>query len=88
MAMPLDRALAAARVAPDVFLTVTGERARREADRLAPASGQGALYGATVSWKDMIALAGVVTTAGSKTRLKTPPHPRMPGWCAARRRRG
>ncbi|WP_332844295.1 amidase family protein [Pseudosulfitobacter koreensis] len=69
--MPLDRALTAARAAPDVFLAVTGERARREAGRLAPASQQGALYGATVSWKDMIAVAGVVTTAGSKTRLNT-----------------
>lgn len=72
MAMPLDRTLAAARAAPDVFLTVTGQRAKREAGRLAPASQQGALYGATVSWKDMIAVAGVVTTAGSKTRLNTP----------------
>ncbi|MDD9720553.1 amidase family protein [Sulfitobacter sp. PR48] len=79
MAMPLDRALAAARAAPDVFLTVTGERARREADRLAPASGQEALYGATVSWKDMIALEGVVTTAGSKTRLNTPAAPEDAG---------
>jgi len=79
MAMPLDRALAAARAAPDVFLTVTGERARREADRLAPASGQGALYGATVSWKDMIALEGVVTTAGSKTRLNSPAAPEDAG---------
>lgn len=68
----LDQNLAVARAAPEVFLAVTEDRARTEASvalrRRAAGSSLGALDGATVSWKDMIALAGVVRTAGSATR--------------------
>jgi aspartyl-tRNA(Asn)/glutamyl-tRNA(Gln) amidotransferase subunit A len=74
MSRQLDQALIAARAAPEVFLTVTTKRAEQEAAKLSRrrAEGQGALSGATVSWKDMIGVLGVVTTAGSKTRLNVP----------------
>lgn len=72
-------ALRAAKAAPEVFLSVTENRALQEAAaadaRQADGAGYGPLDGATVSWKDMISLAGVVLTAGSRTRLGRAPEP-------------
>lgn len=71
------RALAAARARPDIFLSVTPDRAETEAraasDRAANGRARGSLDGATVCWKDMIAIAGTVTTAGSALRRNAPP---------------
>ncbi len=65
--------LGSAGAAPDVFLSVTHERAREEAAsamaRRERGTVRGPLDGATISWKDMIALSGVVLTAGSRTRI-------------------
>lgn len=72
----IEKRLERAKAAREVFLAVTDARARSEAAaygaRLQAGGLLGPLDGATVSWKDMIAVAGVVTTAGSRTRLGMP----------------
>ncbi|MCP4384728.1 MAG: amidase [Hyphomicrobiales bacterium] len=60
-----------------VFLAVTGDRAMREAraaeKRLAAGRPLSALDGVPIAWKDLIDMAGEVTTAGSATRRDAPP---------------
>ncbi|MGR6467943.1 amidase family protein [Rhizobium sp. PAMB 3182] len=75
----LEQTLAAARSAPKIFISVTEDRARAESAssemRRELGAGLGSLDGATVSWKDMIAVADVVMTAGSATRRNLSPEP-------------
>ncbi|MEO3788254.1 amidase family protein [Actinocorallia sp. B10E7] len=63
--------------AADVFITLTGERAIREAEdaRARHAAGRplGLLDGVPVAVKDLFDVAGTVTTAGSRTRTTAAP---------------
>jgi aspartyl-tRNA(Asn)/glutamyl-tRNA(Gln) amidotransferase subunit A len=67
-----EEALGRAHAASAVFLTVTEERARREAAASARRLGAGAplgpLDGVPVAWKDLVDLAGTPTTAASALR--------------------
>ena len=62
---------------PNVFLTVTAERARAEASASAAryASGQqlGPLDGVPIVWKDLVDITDTVTTAGSELFRNRPP---------------
>ncbi len=55
---------------PNIFLTVTAERARAEAEasakRYAANSPVGPLDGVPIVWKDLVDIAGTVTTVGSE----------------------
>ena len=55
---------------PNVFLTVTNERARAEAEasaaRYAVGKPLGPLDGVPIVWKDLVDITGTVTTAGSE----------------------
>ncbi|HTE64323.1 MAG TPA: amidase family protein [Solirubrobacteraceae bacterium] len=61
-----------ARAASAVFITVTEERARREAaasaERLRAGAPRGPLDGVPVAWKDLFDVAGTPTTAASALR--------------------
>lgn len=69
----VDLALTRASAAPEIFLSVTPARARVEASAAAARARNGkslgSLDGATVSWKDMIDIAGTLTTRGSATDI-------------------
>jgi aspartyl-tRNA(Asn)/glutamyl-tRNA(Gln) amidotransferase subunit A len=73
----LDDMLARATRAKGVSTTLTPDRARAEfaaaAARRAAGFALGPLDGALISWKDMIDVAGTVTTAGSALRADGPP---------------
>ncbi|WP_236262289.1 amidase family protein [Conexibacter woesei] len=60
----------------DAFIALTPRRARSEAaasaTRRADGAARGTLDGVPVAWKDNIDVAGVTTTAGSRTRLVLP----------------
>ena len=62
---------------PNVFLTVTAERARAEASASAArhASGRslGPLDGVPIVWKDLVDISGTITTAGSELFRNQPP---------------
>ncbi|MDA0260957.1 MAG: amidase family protein [Proteobacteria bacterium] len=62
---------------PAVFLTVTAERARSEAEasaaRYAADKPRGPLDGVPIVWKDLVDIAGTVTTAGSALFRNNPP---------------
>lgn len=62
---------------PAVFIIVTRERALREARaarrRLKRGAARGALDGVPVAWKDVVDLAGTVTTMGSRLYARRPP---------------
>ena len=70
------RALAKAAEVPSVFLSVTPERALREAEASAERWRKGvplsALDGVPIAWKDLFNIAGTVTTAGSKVFSERP----------------
>jgi aspartyl-tRNA(Asn)/glutamyl-tRNA(Gln) amidotransferase subunit A len=70
-------ALKKALASPAVFLTVTAERARREAVASARRWREGkplsALDGVPIAWKDLFDIAGTVTTAGSAVFAEHPP---------------
>ncbi|MFC7672961.1 amidase family protein [Mycolicibacterium sp. GCM10028919] len=63
--------------ARSAMITVTGERARREADRSDRRRRDDALLGpldgVPVVWKDLFDVAGTVTTCGSASRADDPP---------------
>ena len=72
----LEQALDKASQVPAVFISLTAERARREAEAAAarwragqPLSG---LDGVPVAWKDLYDVAGSVTTAGAAYRRNAP----------------
>ncbi|TCF98631.1 amidase [Paraburkholderia strydomiana] len=69
-------ALAKAKDVPSAFLSVTTERALREAEASAQRWQIGAplsaLDGVPVAWKDLFDIAGTVTTAGSKVFSERP----------------
>ena len=54
----------------NIFITVTAERARKEAEaaerRYRAGTPLSALDGVPIGWKDIIDIAGTPTTAGSK----------------------
>uniref|UniRef100_UPI0004042818 amidase n=1 Tax=Pseudomonas syringae TaxID=317 RepID=UPI0004042818 len=68
----LEQALYRARQVDHVFISMSEERARREAEASAVRWKQGqplgAFDGVPVAWKDLFDVAGSVTTAGSATR--------------------
>ena len=74
-----DHFLAAIAAYPDknVFLTVTAERARAEAAasaaRYASGKALSPLDGVPIVWKDLVDIAGTVTTAGSDLRRRSSP---------------
>ena len=69
-----QEALSRAEQAPEVFLSRLPERARAEArESAARRSKLGPLDGATISWKDMIALKGVAARAGAAHDPKLAP---------------
>lgn len=71
--------LAAVAAYPDqnIFIDLTTERALREAEasaaRYRTGTSLGPLDGVPVAWKDLIDIAGTVTTAGSATRRNADP---------------
>lgn len=71
-----DACLAAAEKSSGIFITLTPERARKEAAASARRWQQGAplsaLDGIPVAWKDLFDIAGTRTTAGSATRRNAP----------------
>jgi len=62
---------------PTIFITVTADRARREADaatkRYRSNAPLGPLDGVPVAWKDLFDLEGTTTTAGSEIYRSAPP---------------
>ena len=72
-----ERALERARATTAVFTSLTEERALREARasaaRLREGAPLGPLDGVPVAWKDLIDVAGAVTTAGSALRRGAAP---------------
>lgn len=73
----LEAALADAKAMPEVFISLSVERARREAlaSQARWQAGQplSVLDGVPVAWKDLFDMAGSITTAGSQTRRGHPP---------------
>ncbi|MFZ1874569.1 MAG: amidase [Chania sp.] len=71
-----EQALTLAESMPEVFISLTPERARREAAEATRRWQCGAplspLDGIPIAWKDLFDLAGSLTTAGSATRLNAP----------------
>lgn len=74
-----DHFLGRIRACPDkaIFLTLTEDRAKREAaasaDRYRAGRPLGPLDGVPVAWKDLVNLAGTVTTAGAEVLRHAPP---------------
>ncbi|MGU9856031.1 amidase [Pseudomonas sp. LF245] len=72
----LDQALVHASMAPCVFISLTAERARREAEASAARwrAGQplSVLDGVPLAWKDLFDVAGSITTAGAAYRRNAP----------------
>ena len=72
-----EEALARARDGGSAFISVTEERARREAaasaGRLGAGTPLGPLDGVPIAWKDLIDVEGVTTTAASALRRDAPP---------------
>src|SRR5581483_5912860 len=62
---------------PAVFIALSEERARREAqaslDRYRAGAPLGPLDGVPIVWKDLFDMAGMTTTAGSALRRSAPP---------------
>jgi aspartyl-tRNA(Asn)/glutamyl-tRNA(Gln) amidotransferase subunit A len=71
-----EEALERAHAASGVFITVSWERARREAaasaERLRTGTARGPLDGVPVAWKDLLDVAGTPTTAASALRRDVP----------------
>lgn len=72
----LEQALLHARMAPTVFISLTAERARREAEAAAARwrAGQplSVFDGVPLAWKDLFDVAGSITTAGAAFRREAP----------------
>ncbi|WP_248731128.1 amidase [Pseudomonas sp. MWU13-2517] len=72
----LEQALVHASMAPSVFISLTVERARREAEAAAARwrAGQplSVFDGVPLAWKDLFDVAGSVTTAGAAYRRNAP----------------
>lgn len=72
----LEQALEKASQVPAVFISLTGERARREAEAAAARwrAGQpvSVFDGVPLAWKDLFDVAGSVTTAGAAYRRNAP----------------
>lgn len=72
----LEQALLHASMAPSVFISLTAERARREAEASAARwrAGQplSVLDGVPLAWKDLFDVAGSITTAGAAYRRNAP----------------
>ena len=72
----LEQALMHANMAPSVFISVSAERARREAQASAARwrAGQplSVFDGVPLAWKDLFDVAGSVTTAGAAYRRNAP----------------
>ncbi|QOQ73457.1 amidase [Pseudomonas poae] len=72
----LEQALLHASMAPSVFISLTAERARREAEASAARwrAGQplSVFDGVPLAWKDLFDLAGSITTAGAAYRREAP----------------
>ncbi len=72
----LEQALVHASLAPSVFICLTAERARREAEAAAARwrAGQplSVFDGVPLAWKDLFDVAGSVTTAGAAYRRQAP----------------
>src|SRR5471032_2165553 len=79
----LEQALLHASMAPTVFISLTAERARREAEAAAARwrAGQplSVFDGVPLAWKDLFDVAGSITTAGAAYRREAP------GRCSMRR---
>ena len=73
----LEQALVHASMAPSVFISLTAERARREAEAAAARwrAGQplSVFDGVPLAWKDLFDVAGSVTTAGAAYRRQAAP---------------
>lgn len=73
----LDHALLGAAQSPAAFISLTEQRARREAlaaqARWQAGQPLSPFDGVPVVWKDLYDLAGCVTTAGAKVRMGNPP---------------
>ncbi len=91
----LEQALDHASRAAAVFITLTADRARREAEAAAARwrAGQplSVFDGVPLAWKDLFDVAGSITTAGAAYRRDAPPPCSMrrawaccaaPGWSA------
>ncbi|WP_416364324.1 amidase [Pseudomonas sp. NFX183] len=72
----LEQALLHASMAPTVFISLTAERARREAEAAAARwrAGQplSVFDGVPLGWKDLFDVAGSITTAGAAYRREAP----------------
>lgn len=72
----LEQALLHASMAPTVFISLTAERARREAEVAAARwrAGQplSVFDGVPLAWKDLFDVAGSITTAGAAYRREAP----------------
>ncbi len=72
----LEQALVHASMAPSVFISLTAERARREAEASAARwrAGQplSVFDGVPLAWKDLFDVAGSITTAGAAYRRTAP----------------
>ncbi len=72
----LEQALVHANMAPSVFISLTTERARREAEASAARwrAGQplSVFDGVPLAWKDLFDVAGSITTAGAAYRRSAP----------------
>ena len=72
----LEQALIHASMTPGVFISLTAERARREAEACAARwrAGQplSLLDGVPLAWKDLFDMAGSITTAGAAYRRNAP----------------
>ena len=72
----LEQALLHASMAPTVFISLTAERARREAEAAAARwrAGQplSMFDGVPLAWKDLFDVAGSITTAGAAFRREAP----------------
>ena len=74
--LALEQALARASMAPSVFISLTTERARREAEASAARwrAGQplSVFDGVPLAWKDLFDVAGSITTARCRDRRHPP----------------